>query len=195
LAGWVANEYLAPLNQSMRLLLPPGLEARTFIVVSQTTGAIHTGQLTAEEAAVLRLLERRGGRVRADLLLGRIPGDDPEAVLHALAERGLVDARYTLVPPKPAPPRVQYVRLLADDATIEASLPRLGRPSKQADALLALANRAGGHPAGSDQDIPQPAAALLTLADLCELAHCTEGPVRALEARGWIEIAERQTLV
>jgi primosomal protein N' (replication factor Y) len=195
LAHWVAREYLAPLNQSMRLLLPPGLEARTFIVVSQAAGAVHAGQLTAEEAAVLRLLERRGGRVRADLLLGRIPGDDPEAVLHVLVERGLVDARYTLVPPKPAPPRVQYVRLLADDAIVEASLPRLGRPSKQADALLALANRIDGHPAGSDQDAAQPTAALLTMADLCELAHCTEGPVRALEARGWIEIAERQTLV
>ena len=195
LARWVAHEYLAPLNQSMRLLLPPGLEARTFIVVSQTAGAVHADQLTAEEAAVLRLLERRGGRVRADLLLGQISDDDPEGVLHALAERGVVDARYTLVPPKPAPPRVQYVRLLADDATIEASLPRLGRPSKQADVLLVLANRPGGFPAGSGQDASQVAATLLTLADLCDLAGCTEGPVRALETRGWIEIAERQTLV
>ena len=195
LACWVAREYLAPLSQSMRLMLPPGLEARTFIVVSQTAGAVRPDQLTPQEATVLRLLERRGGRVQANLLLGQISADDPEAVLHTLAERGLVDARYTLVPPKPAPPRVQYVRLLAGDATIEAILPRLGRASKQADALLVLANRAGGPLAGTGQDAPQPAAALVTLADLCDLVRCTEGPVRALEARGWIEIAERQTLV
>jgi primosomal protein N' (replication factor Y) len=195
LARWVAREYLAPLSQSMRLMLPPGLEARTFIVVSQTADAVRPGHLTSQEAAALRFLQRRGGRVRVDLLLGQIPADDPEAVLHALAERGLVDARYTLVPPKPAPPRVQYVRLLADDATIEAVLPRLGRASKQADALLVLANRSGGPPMGADQNAPQPAAALFTLADLCDLVRCTEGPVRALEARGWIEIAERQTLL
>ena len=195
LAHWVAREYLAPLNQSMRLMLPPGLEARTFIVVSRTAGADGPEALSPQEAAVLRLLERRGGRVRADLLLEQIPGDDPEAVLHALAERGMVDARYTLVPPKPAPPRVQHVRLLADDATIESALPRLGRASKQADALLILANRAGGPPLDTGQDSPQPVAALISLAELCDLIGCTEGPVRALGARGWIEIAERQTLV
>ena len=195
LAHWVARQYLAPLNQSMRLMLPPGLEARTFIMVSHAAGAVHPGQLTPEEAAVLRLLERRGGRLRADRLLGQIPGDDPEAVLHAMAERGLVDARYTLVPPKPAPPRVQYIRLLADDATIEASLPRLGRPSKQADALLSLASRTGGYPAVSGQEVPQPAPVLPTLAELCDLVGCTAGPVRALEERGWIEVAEQQTLV
>jgi hypothetical protein len=33
------------------------------------------------------------------------------------------------------------------------------------------------------------------LAELCDLAGCTEGPVRALEARGWVQIAGRQTLV
>jgi primosomal protein N' (replication factor Y) len=195
LARWVAREYLSPFSQSMRLMLPPGLEARTSIVVSQTADAVRTDQLGTQEAAVLRLLQTRGGRVRADLLMSQITADDPEAVLHVLAERGLVDARYTLIPPKPAPPRVQYVRLLADDATIEATLPRLGRASKQADALLVLAGRVADPPAGTSQDAPQPAAALLTLADLCNLVPCTEGPVRALEARGWIEIAERQTLV
>jgi len=195
LARWVAGEYLAPLNQSIRLLLPPGLEARTFILVSQAASAAHPDSLAAQESSVLRLLQQRGGRVRADLLLDQIHADDPEAVLHAMAERGLVDARHTLVPPNPAPPRVQYVRLLADDATIEASLPRLGRSSKQADALLVLSNRAGAAPMDGGAAAPQPPAAILTLAELCDLAGCTEGPVRALEARGWVEIAGRQTLV
>jgi primosomal protein N' (replication factor Y) len=194
LAHWIAYEYLAPLNQSMRLMLPPGLGSRTSIVVSQTAGAVDSRGLSSQEAAALRLLQRRGGRVPANLLLGQIPADDPEAVLHALAERGLVDARYALVPPKPAPPRVRYVRFLADDATIEAALPRLGRASKQADALLVLARQTGA-PTGAGQDTPQPAPGIFTLADLCDLVGCTEGPVRALAKRGWIELAERQTVV
>jgi primosomal protein N' (replication factor Y) len=178
LAYWIAQEYLAPLNQSMRLMLPPGLEARTFIVVSQTEGMDSSDDLTAEQQAALRFLQGQGGRARVSVLLKRIPGDDPEMVIHRLAERGLVDARFTLVPPKPAPPRVQYARLLADDRAIEAALPRLGRPSKQADALLILARRA---------DAP------VSVAELCELAGCTEGPVRALADRGWVEITEQRT--
>lgn len=180
LAYWIAREYLAPLNQTIRLMLPPDLEARTFVVVSRSADSIPSDTLPPEEIAALRYLHGQGGRVRLSALLGRISADEPEAVVHTLAERGLVDARYTLVPTKPAPPRVQYVRLLADDATIGASLPRLGRASKQADALLVLARRAG---------------APLTLANLCELVGCTEGPVRALAQKGWVEITDRRTLL
>jgi primosomal protein N' (replication factor Y) len=180
LAFWIAREYLAPLNQAMRLILPPDLEARTSIVVSQSAESIPSDGLAPEEVAALRSLRGQSGRVRLSVLLGRIPAKDPEAVVHALAERGLVDAYYTLVPPKPAPPRVQYVRILADDATIDAALPRLGKPSKQADLLLILARRAN---------------APLNLAELCELANCTEGPVRSLAQRGWIEITDRRTLL
>jgi primosomal protein N' (replication factor Y) len=180
LANWIAQECLAPLNQAVRLFLPPDLEARTFVVVSPSAESIPSEGLAPEEAAALRFLHGQGGRARLSVLLGRIPAQDPEAVVHGLAKRGLVDARYALVPAKPAPPRVQYVRLLADDATIDAALPRLGRSSKQADALLVLARRA---------DAP------LTLAELCAQAGCGEGPVRALAERGWVEITERRTLL
>ena len=179
LARWLAAEYLAPLSQAMRLMLPPGLEERTLILVRQAAAPPSEG-LSAEEEAALRLLESRGGQLRLSFLLNRIRGDDPEGVVHALAEKGLVDARYALVPPHPAPPRVQFVRLLADDAAIAAALPRLGRPSRQADLLLVLARHT---------DAP------LTLRELCELAGCGEGPVRALAERGWVTITARRTLL
>jgi len=72
---------------------------------------------------VLRLLERHHGRVSLEALTSQLNAVDAEAAVHTLAERGLVQARYTLVPPKPAPPRVQYVRLLADDETVSSTLP------------------------------------------------------------------------
>ena len=105
LAGWIATAYLAPLNQSMRLMLPPGLEDRTMIVVSQAEPAATPEELTHEESVALRLLRDRGGRQRLSTMLNLLPVDDPEAVIHSLAERGLVDARFALVPPQPAPPR------------------------------------------------------------------------------------------
>jgi primosomal protein N' (replication factor Y) len=180
LARWIAGEYLAPLSQALRLMLPPGLHERTFVMVTGTAPAQPPQELSPEERAALRLLHSRGGRLRLSSLLSQLRSDDPEAVVDALAERGLVDARFALVPPRPAPPRVRYVCLLADDATIQDTLPRLGHPSKQADALLVLARRAE---------------APLTLPELCQLANCSEATVRALARHDWIEITERRTLL
>jgi primosomal protein N' (replication factor Y) len=179
LARWIADEYLAPLSEAMRLMLPPALESRTLVVVTRTAGSLPEG-LTAAETAVLRVLQSHRGRLRLSTLLAQIPSEDPEEVIHDLGERGLVDTRYALVPPKPAPPRIQFARLLADDPAIDAALPRLGRSSKQADVLLVLARRA---------------AAPLSLTELRELANCSDGPVRSLAERGWVEITERRTLV
>lgn len=178
LARWMADHLCEPLNQTMRLMLPPGLEARTFVVVDPTARSVPDG-LSPEEGEVLRLI-RRYPRTRLSVLLNKLSAQDPEAVLDALADRGLLTIDHAFVPPQPAPPRVQYVRLLADDATITASLPRLGRASKQADILQILARRA---------DAP------MTLAELCERADCTTSPVRALEHRGWVQVTERRTVV
>jgi primosomal protein N' (replication factor Y) len=180
LTHWIADQYLAPLSEAIRLMLPPGLEERTYIVVSRVAQPPAPTGLTAQENAVLQLLHQHGGRLPLARLLSAIGGEDPEAVTETLADRGLIEAHYTLVPPKPAPPRIQYVRLLADDPTIESVLPRLGHPSKQADLLLALARSV---------DAP------LTRSELCELADCTDSPVQALAERGWIEMTERRTLV
>jgi primosomal protein N' len=163
----------------MRLVLPPGLEARTSVVVSKTASSLPEG-LADSEITALRALQSYGGPMRLSTLMGRLRSDDPEAVIHTLADRGLVQARYAFVPPKPAPPRVQYVRLLVDDTAIRSALPRLGRPSKQADLLMALAHR-----------IHAP----LTLSEVCEQVGCVTSTARALERRGWVEITEPRTLV
>jgi primosomal protein N' (replication factor Y) len=179
LARWVADEYLEPLRQAMRLMLPPGIEARTFIVVSQAGGAIPDG-LTKDESAALGALQSHSGSMPLSTLVGRLRGDDAEEAIHSLADRGLIETRFALVPPKPAPPRVQYVRLLADDATIDSAIPRLGHASKQADVLMALVRQLHAPP---------------TLGELCEQVGCTEGPVRALESKAWVDITARRTLV
>ena len=178
LACWIADKYLAPLSQAMRLMLPPGLEERTSVVVSATSTS--TAGLGPDEATVLRWLQSHKGQMRLSALMAHVGVEDPEAVVQALAERGLVQARTAFVPPQAAPPRVQYVRLLADDRTIRLAVPRLGCPSKQADLLLALA---------STTDAPVP------LTELCGRVGCTSAPVHALAARGWVEITEARTLV
>ena len=94
LARWIAYEYLAPLNRALRLTLPPGLEERTFITVCRSARQQPPDGLTAEEEDVLRLLQRRRGRVRQSTLLNQIRADDPEGLLASLADRGLVDGEH-----------------------------------------------------------------------------------------------------
>lgn len=207
LARWLAAEYLAPLSQVLRMMLPPGLEERTMVVISGREGGDLVG-LGPEAAEMLRRLRARRGRpggqghrlprgdkaqplqaedrqdwgpVRlAALLSGTGDAEAAEAALQELADRGLVETRTALVTPHPAPARVQWVRLLADERALRAALPWLGRPSKQADVLMALARRAE---------------APLSLAELCQRVGCTASPVEALAARGWVEVSPPQVLV
>ncbi len=180
LARWIAAEYLSPLNRALRLMLPPGLEERTFITVCRSARGRPPEGLGAEEEEVLRLLQRRRGRVRLSTLLNQVRAEDPDALLATLADRGLVDMQPSLVPPLPAPPRVNYVRVLADEDALEAAAPRLGHPSKQADALLVVARRA---------DSP------LALSQVCRLAECSPAPVQALAEKGWVQLTPRRAVV
>ena len=178
LARWVSDTCLSPLSQSLRLMLPPGLEDRTFVVVQRRPGAAE--RLSVEEMQLINLLDRHSGRLRLSTLLDRLPGDEPEVVLERLADRGLVESHHALIPPRVAPPRVQYVGLLADDRALDAALPRLGRASKQADVLLLLAHQF---------DTP------ITLDLLCAQAGCAPATVQALARRGWVHITARRTLL
>ena len=178
LAQWISDTYLAPLSQSLRLMLPPGLDDRTFVVVQRRPGP--ADRLSSEEAQLLRLLDLHAGRQRLGTLLGRLPDGEGEAILDRLADRGLVESRLALIPPRPAPPRIQYVGLLADDRSIEAALPRLGRASKQADLLMLLAHQV---------DTPVP------LDFLCAQARCTPSAVQALARRGWLQVTAPRTLL
>jgi primosomal protein N' (replication factor Y) len=119
-------------------------------------------------------------KLRQSALLRRLPADDGEAILGRLADRGLVEVRQALIPPKAAPPRVQYVGLLADDRAIEVALPRLGRASKQADLLLLLAGRV---------DAP------VAVDELCAQAGCSPAAVQGLVRRGWVEVTASRSLL
>ncbi|HNS52024.1 MAG TPA: primosomal protein N' [Anaerolineae bacterium] len=178
LARWMAGAYLAPISQALRLMLPPGLEDRTFVLVQSTPGPSET--LSAQEARLLDLLKRAGGKLKLSTLLRRLPGDEGEAAFDRLAERGLVESRSALVLPRAAPPRLQYASLLAGERTVEAALPRLGHASKQADLLLLLARQADTPP---------------TLDLVCAQAGCTPAALQPLVERGWVRITPPRTLL
>jgi primosomal protein N' (replication factor Y) len=195
LARWISNYYLAPLIDCVRLMLPPGIEQRAETVVELQADAPPQRNLTRQQRVVLKLLRRRSpqrlsqiGRqlkrcpeLRPEPVKGLAEGmENARSVIGQLVRRGLVTTRSEISKPQVRPKRDRFVRLIADDAQIEQALPRLGRSSKQADVLLALAE--SGDP-------------LLTLEEVRTAARCSESPIRALAEKGLVEITKGRQLV
>jgi len=111
LARWIADGYLSPLNEAMRLMLPPDLEDRTFIVITQSRPTVPPAEgtppsppdLTPEETAALRLLFSQGGRLRLSAVVSQLQASDPEAVVDSLADKGLVEAHWSWCCPNRRP--------------------------------------------------------------------------------------------
>ena len=184
LARWVSAYYLAPLIESLRLMLPAGLSqrGRTVFVrtgrpVSLDGSTAFTAGLTPTQAALLaRIAEDAGdwSEVSAGL-----KGVTQKADLEPLLERGLVTRETAFPTPPPRPKTDRQVRLLADAETTARLLPTLGRATKQAEVLAEIASRTTHH--------------AISLAELCAAVGCGRGPVEALAKRGWVTIAPRRS--
>ncbi|NIO67823.1 MAG: primosomal protein N' [Anaerolineae bacterium] len=179
LARWISDYYLAPLIDCVRLMLPPGIEQRAETVVELRADAPPQRNLTSQQRTVLDLLRRRGPQKLSQI--GRqLRMENVRPVVDQLVRRGLVTTRSEISKPQVRPKQARFVRLTADDAQIEQALPRLGRKSKQADVLLALAE--------SEDPLP-------TLEEVRAAARCSESPIRALAEKGLVEITEGRQLV
>ncbi len=187
LARWISHYYLAPLFDCVRLMLPPGIEQRAETVVELRADAPPPRNPTRQQRIILELLRGHGpqqlSQIRRQLRMENV-----RPVVDQLVRRGLVITRSDISKPRVRPKQARFVRLTADDAQIEQALrrrsgqdpPPLGRPSKQADVLLTLAE--------SEDPLP-------TLREVHAAVHCSEGPIRALAEKGLVEITEGRQLV
>ena len=141
LAHWVSGYYLAPLIESLLLMLPAGLSQRGRTVFVRTK-KLPPANLTPTQAALLARIA--AGEGDWDEVSDGLRGVTQRADLEPLIAQGLV-ARETSFPSPPRAKTDRQVRLLADADGVARALPALGRASKQADALAWLANeRLGG---------------------------------------------------
>ncbi len=169
LARWLSDTYLAPLIESLRVMLPVGLTQRGRTVFVRTARPAPP-DLTATQAALLAHIAQAEGDW-AEVSEG-LRGVTQRADLEPLIERGLVSRETSFPTPPPRPKTDRQVRLLADADAIERALPTLGRASKQADTLAWLAQQ--------PQAVP--------VEQVCTAIGCTAGPVKALAERGWAAI-------
>jgi len=188
LARWISGYYLAPLIDCVRLMLPPGIEQRAETVVELQADAPAQRNLTRQQQTILELLRRSGPQKLSQIgrqlknvrKVGNFSVENVRPVIDQLVRRGLVTIRSEISKPQVRPKQARFVRLTADEAQIEQALPRLGRPSRQADVLLALA----------ESEDPLPA-----LKEVCDAARCSKSTVQALAEKGLVEITESRQMV
>ncbi|MBI3914173.1 MAG: primosomal protein N' [Chloroflexi bacterium] len=176
LARWIAHTYLCSLNDAIQLMLPAGVEQQTEILVSLTpTFPRKAGEReTPKQLALIQFLEKEGETKLRDL------PRELRAQVDALARRGILLKRVTLPAPRARPKRVKSVRLIADDARVDAALAQIAPRQPQADALEFLAR--------GDALLP-------TVKEICAAVGCKKSALAALAQRGWIEIAPAQELI
>ena len=136
LAYWVSDYYVAPLIESLLLMLPVGLSQRGHTVLVRTAKPA-SSDLTPNQTALLARIARKEGDWAA--VSEGLRGVTQRADLDPLIAQGLVTREVAFPSPPPRPKTDRQVRLLADAEAIARALPALGRGSKQADALAWLA--------------------------------------------------------
>ncbi|NOZ05795.1 MAG: primosomal protein N', partial [Chloroflexi bacterium] len=180
LAYWLSRTYLAPLFDSLSLMLPPGILQHTYEVVTVAPGTEIPATLPPEPRTLLEWLQERGEATIAEVeeQVGSKARVHP--YLRQLTRRGLVRRETRDRPPSVRPKQVTFVRLLADVATQNQARLQLGHDSPQANALLALAESADPLP---------------TEEALCARAGCTTQTIRTLAKKGWVARIPARTVV
>ena len=179
LARWISEYYLAPFNEALALMFPPGFALRAESRVRLCPQKSLPPDLTPPQRALVELLQRRGPLRIAQLrrALGRT---EWRTALRQLVRKGLILREPVLIPPRTGPRMVRFVRLLADEAEIARALNRMGRASPGADVLEFLAQN----------ETP-----LVALPELCERVGCSPAQVRALARKGLVEIVPRRQFI
>ncbi len=206
LAYWISDTYLAPLIESLRLMLPVGLSQRGRTVLVRTQEPAPTDLTTTQAALLARIAQSEGEW--AEVSEG-LRGVTQKADLLPLLAKELVTQEVAFSSPPPRPKTDRQVRLLADAEAIARTLPTLGRASKQAEALAWLANEqisksanqqmangkwqiADGESANQRTGESENHVSRITyhasLDALCAAVGCTAGPVKALAERGWVSL-------
>lgn len=170
LARWLSREFLAPLSTCLRYFLPPGSNRKPELQLVPLTG--RPGRtLSAQEQLLLTMLRQKGALPLANV--NRVAAD-------SLIEQNLAATETVLTQPRVGPKLERMVELLLPPEEIEAVLPTLGRPSKQADILLHLAQL--------DDPLPP-------LAEVLAAVGCTDAPLKALAEKQLVEIIPAETLL
>lgn len=132
LATWVSTYYRAPLGQTVRLMLPPGLAQEVVATYHLAPMLLFPSDLPEAEMLILSALDRTGQATEKLLAteVGKaVPVRRLEAALGQLVRRGLVIREHETIGPKVHPKLEATIRLTASRAELTAALAEFERRS------------------------------------------------------------------
>ena len=181
LARWVAQRYMAPLLDAVRLVTPPGATRQIRRTVRLVGPALEPEELeqwkkrAPARARVIEALQACGGEASVGELERRTRRK-VSSVLRALREKGLVEDRRALQPPTARERTELVVRLLRNDLFTADEIAALEKRAPRRAAAVRALREAGGE---------------LTRGELEERGKIALAALRALEEQGWIALEER----
>ncbi|OGO09367.1 MAG: primosomal protein N' [Chloroflexi bacterium RBG_13_60_13] len=177
LARWISDYYLAPLFDSVALMLPPGFERRLvnfFHVAPGVSADVSSAVLDSDQILLLTLLGREGkvAQQTVDRLLGK---QKSALALKQLQSKGLVTRSQELAKERVKPKVMSRLRLAVDARRGMEEAQRMARKAPQQAMLLEFLARRRDPALLSEarREMPQAAAA-----------------AKALQAKGLIAIED-----
>lgn len=137
LGRWMSQQFLAPLNSCLRLMLPPGLTRWSDITVDINPYWDGNGRLTELQKEILELLEKKGD-MRGRQLQRALPKTSWKTAVNQLVKRDILRRASVLDPPRAKPKKIRTVTLIANEKRVRDALLTLGRKNKKADLLTHL---------------------------------------------------------
>ena len=138
LARWISNYYLAPLFESIALMLPPGFERRVITFLETSTEVSEPpSSLDPELKEVVEFVSRKGS-VRQSEVEKALGTRRIRYLLPRLIKQHLLIRKYELERLKVKPKTVSYLKLKATPAEVQTALKNMDKKSAKKSAVLQL---------------------------------------------------------
>jgi primosomal protein N' (replication factor Y) len=141
LAQWISSHYLTPINACLRLMLPPGLSRRADVTLEIDPSWDGSGLYTDAQHELVALLKSRGDLRGRQISKKWSSKTNWRTAANQLVRRGVLRRASVLDPPRSRPKVIKTAELNASPSHFAEAAMKLGRNSKQSEALYYLVNR------------------------------------------------------
>jgi len=172
LARWLSDEYMAPLNACLRLLLPAGLTRWSDSTFELARNAVVPSNPSPMQQQIIDQLND-GKLLRGRDLERLFPKSEWRRTANQLVRQAILIRGSVLDPPRAKPKEVRTAKLTASDRDILEVATRLGRRTIASELLAAMLL--------SDSDV-------MNLEELKKTVSATQNHVSQLEEAGVIEL-------
>jgi len=177
LASWISSYYLAPLFDSIALMLPPGFEQRSITSYSMSPDFVDMSLLNGEQQKLVQYIQNKQ-ETTLDELKTKLGKQKISQLTRQLLQLGIIQRNRRLSQVRVKPKLVRYLALKLKSADIKEVIHTLNqlRAYKQAAVVRFLAEQA------------QP----VSIAEVKRSTECTASVINSLRDRDILAVVETQ---